>query len=234
MTEHMDRDPLTEQLGRLPTEMQPERDLWPGIEAGLERRPAELDGEQEPAREPRRWGAREWGLQSLAALLFMALGSLITWLSTGVSTGGPDPRVATHDSTVAGVVSSTGSQSNIGSQGNLGSQGNIGSQGNLGSQSTGSYETVSFGGQKGHPLDVVEANYLRARDALWLQAVENREALPPGTLKVVEKNLEILERAISDLRKALALDPGNPNLERRLLDNHQRSIDMLRRVVREV
>ncbi len=218
MTEHMDRDYLAEQLDRLPMEMQPQHDLWPGIEARLESRRGEAPSRGQGAGFGRRsWGVREWGLQSLAALLFMAVGSLITWLSIGMSGGTPTvapgesgPRVAAHGSAGIGGVAQPMAQT------------------------AGSVETVSFTGQAGHPLDVVEANYLRARDALWLQAVENREALPPGTLKVVEKNLEILERAISDLRKALALDPGNPNLERRLLDSHQRSIDLLRRVVREV
>ena len=222
MTEHMDRDALTEELGRLPTEIQPEHDLWPGIEARLEsRQSADLDHGQSTSRARnrsetrqwggRQWGAREWGLQSLAALLFMALGSLFTWLAVGTLSNAPlSPEAGGNASAGGGAVAK------------------------YTPQTAGSIETVSFGAPAGHPLDVVEANYLRARDALWLQAVENRDALPPGTLKVVERNLEILERAISDLRKALALDPGNPNLERRLLDNHQRSIDMLRRVVREV
>lgn len=83
-------------------------------------------------------------------------------------------------------------------------------------------------------IDVLEAEYLQAKEVLWSRAIENRDALPPGTLKVVEKNLEILELAIRDLRRALELDPGNPDLERRLMDQHKRSIEVLRKVVREV
>lgn len=80
----------------------------------------------------------------------------------------------------------------------------------------------------------VETDYLRARDAIWLYLLDHRDALPAGTIKVVEKNIEIIDRAIEDIRSALRRDPGNPDLQRRLMEHHQRSIDVLRTVANVV
>ncbi|MEM8931644.1 MAG: hypothetical protein AAGE94_10730 [Acidobacteriota bacterium] len=83
-------------------------------------------------------------------------------------------------------------------------------------------------------LAAIEADFFRAREALWLDVLARRDRLQPSTVAVVEQNLAIIDRAIRDLRKALDADPGNPSLERRLIDSHRRSLDLLRRLTREV
>ncbi len=79
-------------------------------------------------------------------------------------------------------------------------------------------------------LEVAEGEYLRAKDALWLTAYGRRDDLSPATLRVVEKNLRIIDQAIRELRQALEEDPGNRRLEGLLYANHRRSIDLLRRL----
>ena len=196
-------DPLQDLVAALPREQDPGRDLWPAIEARLEPRQGRASRSSRTVVTPR-WSYRDWGLQALAALFFMAVGGLLTLWAVAPQTLVPGTGEHGRDlDSVHGPGTMTG--------------------------------TVPAAFAEGDdPLMLVEVSYLRAKDALWLQALQNQDALPPGTLKVVEKNLQILERAIHDLRQALELDPGNPSLERRLMDNHQRGIDLLRKVVREV
>ncbi|MEM9557719.1 MAG: hypothetical protein AAGC60_25900 [Acidobacteriota bacterium] len=79
-----------------------------------------------------------------------------------------------------------------------------------------------------------EADLLRVKDGLWLALIERRETMSPATLDVIERNLEIIDRAVHDVRRALAADPANPRLEQVLLDNHRRGIALLRRAAQEV
>ncbi len=79
-------------------------------------------------------------------------------------------------------------------------------------------------------LEVAEGEYLRAKEALWLAAYGRRDDLSPATLRVVEKNLRIVDEAIRELRQALEEDPGNHQLEGLLYANHRRSIDLLQRL----
>lgn len=76
-------------------------------------------------------------------------------------------------------------------------------------------------------LDAVEAEYLRAKDALWLLVYSRREEIPPVKLEIVQRNLEIIDGAIQEIREALAQDPGNLRLEHYLLAQHRRSIELL-------
>lgn len=79
---------------------------------------------------------------------------------------------------------------------------------------------------------LIEADYLRAKEALWISVYSRRERLSPTTLQAVEKNLAIIDQAIGDLRQALAADPGNPRLEEELYRNHRRGLDLLRRLAK--
>jgi len=55
-----------------------------------------------------------------------------------------------------------------------------------------------------------------------------REALDPNTLRVLERNMAVIERAIEDSRQALAVDPGNEFLSRHLLQVYERKIVYLK------
>lgn len=57
----------------------------------------------------------------------------------------------------------------------------------------------------------------------------HREALDPATIRVVERNLEIIDDAIAEARTALARDPASPYLNAHLAETMKRKIEILRR-----
>ncbi len=77
---------------------------------------------------------------------------------------------------------------------------------------------------------VAEADFLRAKEALWSAVYSGREGVSPATREVVERNLTVIAGAIRELRAALAADPGNHQLEGMLLAQHRTEIDLLRRL----
>lgn len=79
-------------------------------------------------------------------------------------------------------------------------------------------------------FQTMETEYLRAKAALWLVVYSRRDELSPETLETVQRNLVILDKAIWELQEALAVDPGNRQLEGLLLAQHRRGIDLLRRL----
>ena len=72
-----------------------------------------------------------------------------------------------------------------------------------------------------------EAEYLRAKESLWLAVYDHRDELSPLQLKLVERNLEVIDDAIRELRLALEDDPENPRLQRLVLASHRRGLDLL-------
>lgn len=57
-------------------------------------------------------------------------------------------------------------------------------------------------------------------------------ALDPNTVRVLERNLDVIERAIADSREALALDPGNAFLTEHLERMYRRKLVYLQDAVR--
>ncbi|MDX1674706.1 MAG: zf-HC2 domain-containing protein [Longimicrobiales bacterium] len=65
--------------------------------------------------------------------------------------------------------------------------------------------------------------------ALEAEYRTRREALDPETIRVVERNLAIIDRAIAEARAALAADPSSGFLSEHLVDAMRRKADLLRR-----
>jgi len=57
---------------------------------------------------------------------------------------------------------------------------------------------------------------------------EGRDQLEPKTLKVIEENLRIIDRAIAEARSAIAADPANAYLRSQVAANMRRKLDILR------
>ncbi len=55
----------------------------------------------------------------------------------------------------------------------------------------------------------------------------SRDRLDPETLRMVEKNLAVIERAIEDSRRALAVDPSNDFLQEHLERAYERKLSYL-------
>ena len=56
-----------------------------------------------------------------------------------------------------------------------------------------------------------------------------RADLDPGTVKILEMNLDAIDKAIDQSRRALAADPANVYLNNHLADSRQRKLALLRR-----
>ncbi|HEX7051487.1 MAG TPA: zf-HC2 domain-containing protein [Longimicrobiales bacterium] len=78
------------------------------------------------------------------------------------------------------------------------------------------------------------AGYDAAIADLQRVLAERRDELDPATVRVLERNLEIIDRAIEDARRAVAADPGKRYLNRHLVDSMQRKLELLRHATRIV
>ncbi len=59
---------------------------------------------------------------------------------------------------------------------------------------------------------------------------DHRSDLDPATVRVIESNLRIIDRATDQARRALAADPANPYLNGHLADQMRRKVELLRQV----
>ena len=202
---------LRRRIAGLPRDVAPARDLWPAIEGslGAEAQAPVRRGPWRPAGSPVVVGGI-WR-QALAAAAGVALGGFLAWaaLDGPAAPGGPG------DSTQAAITGSGGAASAP----------------TVPAAAAG--EPPGFAG-----LDLVsarlEADYLRARESLWVELLSRRDELPPETWEVVVENLGLLDGVIRQLRAALGEDPGNRRLERMLLASHRRQLDLLQRLARQV
>jgi hypothetical protein len=81
-------------------------------------------------------------------------------------------------------------------------------------------------------LAAAERDYEAAANAL-LEALQKRQGeIHPETLVAVRANLEVIDRALAEVREALVKNPSNPELNRMLVATHRKKVDVLRRVVR--
>jgi len=78
------------------------------------------------------------------------------------------------------------------------------------------------------------AGWTRSTDAAIadLQAAldQNEKRLDTATVRIVRKNLAVIDRAIAEARMALRSDPGNTYLNLHLANTMRRKVELLRRV----
>ncbi len=78
------------------------------------------------------------------------------------------------------------------------------------------------------PAGLAGARYDAAVADLERVLQMDRGRLDTTTVRVIEQNLAVIDRAIADARRALAADPGNPYLGTYLAHTMRRKIDLLR------
>jgi anti-sigma factor RsiW len=81
-------------------------------------------------------------------------------------------------------------------------------------------------------VQAVEASYVQAVGDLERQLATARAKLSPATVTVVERNLQIIDRAIRESRDALAHDPLNRDAARLLWTSYQHKLELLQRATR--
>lgn len=79
------------------------------------------------------------------------------------------------------------------------------------------------------PVGFADAQYDAAVSDLERVLLERRDSLDPRTVRVLERNLAVIDEAIRQARAALDADPANPFLNSHLVDARQRKLDLLRR-----
>lgn len=78
-------------------------------------------------------------------------------------------------------------------------------------------------------LRAFEVTYSTTIEELSLALHERREALSPETVRVIERNLAIIDEAIRTSRAALAADPGNRELLRTVTAMYAEKVALLQR-----
>jgi len=81
-------------------------------------------------------------------------------------------------------------------------------------------------------LAEAEREYEAAAKALLAVLEQRRGRLAAEDLARVEDNVAVIDRALVEVRAALAKDPASPELNRMLVATHRKKVDVLRRVVR--
>lgn len=79
------------------------------------------------------------------------------------------------------------------------------------------------------PANFADTHYDAAIAQLERTLDEGRKSLDPETIRVLERNLAAIDRAIDQCRRALATDPANVYLNTHLADARQRKLQLLRR-----
>ena len=79
------------------------------------------------------------------------------------------------------------------------------------------------------PASLGGAKYEAAVADLERVLEADRGRLDSITVRIIEQNLAVIDRAIADARRALAADPGNAYLNAHLAGTMRRKIDLLRR-----
>lgn len=88
---------------------------------------------------------------------------------------------------------------------------------------------------RGAPPGSLGAAGLEGRDAaedlnrLRRILAESRDRLDPRTVRTLEENLQIIEIAIAQSRRALEADPGDPYIRGHLTETMRRKVDLMRR-----
>ena len=81
------------------------------------------------------------------------------------------------------------------------------------------------------PVALADPRYDEAIADLEQALAAGRAQLDPGTVRILEANLDTIDRAIEQSRQALATDPSNVYLHSHLAEARQRKLALLRRGV---
>ena len=80
-------------------------------------------------------------------------------------------------------------------------------------------------------LAQAERDYEAATNVLLGTLQQRRGGLAPEDLERIQANLQVIDRALAEVRQALVKDPASPELNRMLVSTHRKKLDVLRRVV---
>lgn len=79
-------------------------------------------------------------------------------------------------------------------------------------------------------VSAMERSYQDAIAELQRAVRDQQSALSPETLRVLQANLDVIDRALAEARAALHADPGNDALTALVRSGYERKLDVLRSV----
>jgi anti-sigma factor RsiW len=80
--------------------------------------------------------------------------------------------------------------------------------------------------------EIIEAQYAPRVEALNALLARERAALDPATVATIERNLAVIDRAITESREALARDPSDPDLRALFRTSQAQRVALLEQATR--
>jgi anti-sigma factor RsiW len=190
----------------------PSRDLWAGIESRISTPVTLLDGARTPSR---RTIGRRWQF-AIAASALVAVSADATYLITARfgATGSQPVSVATTSATPPRDSQRPAAPAPAPEQ----------------QTATAPVGSRFVGGEPRKKDENVTRVYDHEIALLDSLVRTRRESLDPKTVRIIERNLQIIDRAIAESRAALAKDPKSPLLTNRLDNVLGSKVELLRTV----
>jgi hypothetical protein len=225
---------VTERARALPA-VEPETDLWSGIESRLSAPVLDLGPgrARSDVRRARSWNV-SWNLSlgqlASAAAVLVAITATVVWLVVGRSVPSGGNLAALEPRTAGGPAAETPAATPIQPAPAGESPGSLAM-----APPSGAASASREGSTAGHALPATAADFGVARYDAAIAELETvlqaqRGKLDPKTVLVVERNLAVIDKAIADARSALAADPSSRYLNAYLASTMRRKVDLLRRV----
>lgn len=200
----------------------PSRDLWPGIDARIQTPVIALPAKQDA---PRR---RHWWMGAAAAAL-VAVTASVTWLATSPGPNATTPVVASSDTAPSPAAQHTVTSSDSSDEMPAVPDASLArSDEPRGGASRAPAASARTGAPSADPAG--DTQY--ARDVADLRALvrERRAELDSSTVAVLERNLELIDKAIAESREALSRDPASEFLADELTRAMTKKLAILRTV----
>ena len=217
--------------------LEPSRDLWAGIAARIETPVVALEPRRLSAAPSRRW----WTMAAAAAAL-VAVTAGVTWRLATENVRQEMATVPSQSPAPSPTLPGTGREATVatGSAPDSGPTTSV-----IAPTPMVAKREVASGTRQAHapvapiaPAPVVQQVALplaaRAYDAeiavMRSLVDERRESLDPVTVRVLERNLKIIDQAIAESRAALGQDPASGLLAEQLTRAMRRKLELLRTV----
>lgn len=219
---------LRAQAANLP-ELAPSRDLWSGIAARIEA-PVVAIGSREARPAAPAWSRRTMRVALFAASLVAAAGLGYLW--AGVGRGADAPSVTVAQAPVTAVVARVGAETLATAP--LAQPGAevVRQPAPPVVAAAGPREPAAAAATAALPAQLavakLTADYDREITRLRALVDERRNQLDPATVAVIERNIQVIDAAILDSKKAIAADPSSAYLIEFLNQSLRTKVELMR------
>ncbi|HSJ65992.1 MAG TPA: zf-HC2 domain-containing protein [Gemmatimonadaceae bacterium] len=219
---------IVREAGDLP-ELLPSRDLWEGVAARIETPVVQIEPRQAPLVVRR---GLSWRTAAAAAAVLVALTALATWriAATGVDSQGTERIAAAVEPPVTAPPSNPSAGTTPPVDTAPAPDRMAPAPRSLTARPRATTPAVSAPAVRNAAADAATAVYDREIASLRSMLDTRRAELDSATVRVLEENLTIIDRAIAQSRQALAQDPNSTFLIDHLNSALGRKVQLLRTV----